>query len=397
MKFEKLKHIVTITKGRKHFLVDSYDKQSARVIQIDDLRNDNLLKYTNDQKGTFADEHDILIVWDGANAGTVGYGKRGFIGSTIARLRKNHPDQYDTAFIGKFLQTQFKHLQSKASGATIPHVNRNSLDSLRVPALKIEDQIRIATVLSKANALIAQRKESLRMLDELLKSTFLEMFGGVATLRNKHLEKLGSYIDFMTSGSRGWAQYYSDQGKPFLRIQNVGKGRLILDDIAYVKPPATAEAIRTKVKAGDLLVSITADLGRTATVPESLGEAYINQHLALIRFKEGLNPVFAAFFYAMPFGYRSIQKKNREGVKAGLNFDDLRSLPIYCPDPRLQSQFAQIVEKVEALKTHDQASLKELENLYGSLSQRAFKGELDLSRMAVQLPAGKSKEKVCRF
>lgn len=63
--------------------------------------------------------------------------------------------------------------------------------------------------------------------------------------------------------------------------------------------------------------------------------------------------------------------------------NDLRNLRVIKPDIAQQSQFAQIVEKVEALKAHYQASLKELENLYGSLSQLAFKGELDLSGMVI--------------
>ena len=134
---------------------------------------------------------------------------------------------------------------------------------------------------------------------------------------------------------------------------------------------------------GDLLISITADLGRTSVVPKDFGEAYINQHLALIRLNKNINPVYAAYFYNMPFGNNAIQRKNRAAVKAGLNFKDINSFPILIPPFPLQNQFAQIVEKTEALKSQYQHSLSELEQLFGSLSQRAFKGELDLSRMEV--------------
>jgi len=107
MKFEKLGNIVTISKGKKPTFSDTPNEDSIRVLQIDDLRNDNNIKYTDDKSGVFANKNDILIAWDGANAGTIGYGKTGFIGSTIAVLRKNNPENFDTVFIGKFLQTQF--------------------------------------------------------------------------------------------------------------------------------------------------------------------------------------------------------------------------------------------------------------------------------------------------
>src|SRR5438876_1039059 len=118
-------------------------------------------------------------------------------------------------------------------------------------------------------------------------------------------ESLGNRIAFITSGSRGWAQYYTNKGAMFLRIQNVGINQLLLDDLAFVQVPDTAEGRRTQVRGGDLLLSITADLGRTAVIPENFPEAYINQHLALLRLKE-LNPVFLAGFISTPGGKAQI-------------------------------------------------------------------------------------------
>jgi len=135
------------------------------------------------------------------------------------------------------------------------------------------------------------------------------MFGDPIEMSRKNLEKLENHIGYLTSGSRGWAKYYSDSGAKFLRIKNVGFGILKDEDVQKVNPPESAESIRTRVKEDDLLISITADLGRTAVIPNGFGEAYINQHLALIRLKKKLNPRYAAFYFAMPFGNRMIQKK----------------------------------------------------------------------------------------
>jgi len=105
MKSEKLKNILSIKKGVKNQITEVVSDNSIRLIQIDDLRNDNNLKFTNDKNGIYVTEDDLLIVWDGANAGTVGYAKEGYIGSTIAVLRKVYPEKYYTPYLGLFLNS----------------------------------------------------------------------------------------------------------------------------------------------------------------------------------------------------------------------------------------------------------------------------------------------------
>lgn len=202
------------------------------------------------------------------------------------------------------------------------------------------------------------------------------MFGDPAQVLTKWpIRKLGTLLDFLTSGSRGWAQYYADSGDLFLRIQNVGHDELLLDDIAYVNAPNSAEAKRTQVEPGDVLLSITADLGRTAVVPEGLGKAYINQHLSILRTRQ-LIPRFLSAYVASPVGQRQVVERNRHGVKAGLNFDDIRSFIVPLPPRELQHEFSRRVTVVERLKTEQRAFLTKLDTLFISLQHRAFRGEL---------------------
>ena len=93
--------------------------------------------------------------------------------------------------------------------------------------------------------------------------------------------KAGELLSFVTSGSRGWAKYYSDTGPLFLRIGNLDHGSISLDlsETQRVQPPSGAEGLRTRVAAGDLLISITADVGMVALAPAEIEEAYINQHV----------------------------------------------------------------------------------------------------------------------
>ena len=177
-------------------------------------------------------------------------------------------------------------------------------------------------------------------------------------------ETLQERIQFLTSGSRGWAKYYSDDGELFITIKNVKDCKINLDDVQHVRPPHEAEASRTRVQAGDLLVSVTADLGRTGVVSDELAQqsAYINQHLMLVRLDRTFyNPLFVAYFMESFFGKTQFAKKNMTGVKAGLNFDSMRSFRLFRPPIDKQNEFVAFVQQVDKSKFAVQESIKLLE------------------------------------
>ena len=102
MEYIKVKDLFTIKKGKKVEQLEQTDG-TIRCIQIDDLRNNENLKYCKkDTRYVYSKIDDIIIAWDGANAGTIGYRLNGAIGSTLAVLRKNN-DDFDTEYCGLFL------------------------------------------------------------------------------------------------------------------------------------------------------------------------------------------------------------------------------------------------------------------------------------------------------
>ena len=265
---------------------------------------------------------------------------------------------------------------SRCSGANLPRLSPRQLASFQVPLPPLAEQKRIAGILDATDALRAKRREALVQLDTLLQSTFLDMFGDpVTNPKEWEVISVGDKIDFLTSGSRGWAKYYADDGDTFIRIQNLKDGHLDLGDIAFVNAPESAEARRTRVQPGDVLLSITADLGRTAVVPDGIAKAHINQHLAILRFTN-LNPVFVSHQLASKGGQAQFERLNREGVKAGLTFNDVKRIRLTNPPPDLQHDFAAIVESIENQKASQRAHLAELDTLFASLQSRAFRGDL---------------------
>ena len=186
---------------------------------------------------------------------------------------------------------------------------------------------------------------------------------------------LSEYIVFLTSGSRGWSQYFTDSGEYFITIKNVKNCKITLQDVQCVTPPDNAEAKRTRVQENDLLISITADLGRTGIVTKKIAEhgAYINQHLTCIRLKQDkLNPLYVAYYMESDAGKEQFIAKNQSAVKAGLNFNAINSLKLMVPPLALQNQFAAFVERVDQQKQTVQQSLEKLELMKKVLMQEYF-------------------------
>lgn len=279
-------------------------------------------------------------------------------------------------YLWQYLKYQRPKLLATGRGGTQANINAAMVKAILIPLPPLDEQRRIAAILDKADDLRAKRREAIAKLDTLAQSIFIDMFGDpVTNPRQWQVVTVGDEIDFLTSGSRGWAKYYADNGDTFIRIQNLKNGRLDLSDIAFVNAPESAEAKRTRVKPGDVLLSITADLGRTAIVPDGISKAHINQHLAILRFTT-LNPVFVSYQLASRGGQSQFSRLNREGVKAGLNFNDVKRIRLTKPLLDLQLRFASVVESTEQHKARLRNHLAEQNALFASLQQRAFKGEL---------------------
>jgi type I restriction enzyme, S subunit len=189
-------------------------------------------------------------------------------------------------------------------------------------------------------------------------------------------------FDFITSGSRGWARYYSDSGATFLRIGNLDHDSIDLDlrDIQKVSLPNTTEGMRTLVAKNDILISITADVGMIGLVPGNIGEAYINQHISLARPVELINARYLAWFLASQSGQKQFTDLQRGATKMGLGLDDIKCINV--PLPPLQEQEKIVMEiqrQLTIAKNQNELSdhsLHRISRLRQSILEEAFQGRL---------------------
>lgn len=189
-------------------------------------------------------------------------------------------------------------------------------------------------------------------------------------------------FSFVTSGSRGWAQYYADVGPIFVRIGNLDHGSIELDlsDVQRVRPPKGLEQKRTALREGDILISITADVGMIGLVPAQFGVAHINQHIALARPVDPWYTRYLAWYLASEAAQAQFQALQRGATKVGLGLEDIKSVSI--PFPPWEEQ-CEIVRRLESLlkiaeesKNRLAAASKHSDNLQQTILAKAFRGEL---------------------
>jgi type I restriction enzyme S subunit len=179
---------------------------------------------------------------------------------------------------------------------------------------------------------------------------------------------VGELCGFVTSGSRGWASHYSDEGAVFIRIGNLDHEAIGLDmrSIRHVRPPAGAESDRTCVRSQDILVSVTADVGMIGVVPDGFGAAYINQHIALCRPLNGLYSPYIAWFLTSRRGQKQFKDMQRGATKVGLGLNDVRNATV--PIAPLPEQH-RIVEKIEELFSDLDAGVASLQRAKANLKR----------------------------
>ena len=413
-------------------------------VNIQAFEKGTITSYTDGEKCNFCSENDFLMVWDGSRFGLIGKGIKGATGSTLMKI--NFPG-IENHFAYYFLKSKYLEINSKPKGTGTPHVNPDLLWNYIFPIAPLPEQRAIVSKIEQLFSDLDNGIENFEKAQEQLKRyrqsvlkiacegklvpTEAELAradgrdyepAGVLLARilkerrekwevekkrkgrksAKYKEPAASDVSdlpglpegwcwttgdaifwFVTSGSRGWAKYYSDSGPIFLRVGNLDHDSTAIDlsNIQRVQPPAGAEGNRTCIIVGDVLISITADIGMIALVPEDIEEAYINQHVALARPVSTISPSYLAWFLSsQEGGQKQFLKLQRGATKMGLGLDDIRAVNV--PLPPLPEQRRIVTELERRLSLCDKMeatiaeSFEKAESLRQSILKKSFEGKL---------------------
>ncbi|MCA2711522.1 MAG: restriction endonuclease subunit S [Microcystis sp. M015S2] len=274
-------------------------------------------------------------------------------------------------------------IEALGSGTTFKEVSKGIVERFIIPLPPLEEQRRIAAILDKADGVRRKRKEAIRLTDELLKSTFLEMFGDpVTNPKGWEVRELGDCVKDIESG---WSpKCDTRQAEPeewgVLKLGAVTYGHFNPDENKAMLPDDVPRQ-ELEIKTGDLLVTRknTYELvGASAFVQMTRPKLMLPDLIFRLRLIDGIDPVYV--WQTLSQKTMRLKLSGLAGGTAGsmpnISKARLRTLPFPVPPQLLQLKYREIFNQFWLKKEHQKESEEISENLFNSLLQKAFRGEL---------------------
>ncbi len=291
----------------------------------------------------------------------------------------------DPAYFAHYFQTESyrAYVSSVAAGTNINNLKKDHLDEIAILLPPIEEQRRIAAVLDAADALRAKRRQALAKLDSLSEAIFIEMFGDPVTnplgwRNDRVLAEVAEVRSGITKGRKTRGAPLT--AVPYLAVVNVQDGFIALDPLKSIDATA-AEVKKYALHVDDILLTEGGDpdkLGRGAVWHGQVEPCIHQNHVFRVRLADnGMTPEFLSRLLGSQRGKRYFLRmaKQTTGI-ASINMTQLRAFPLLEPPRAAQDEFCKRLSWVQAAEATLQHSADQLDALFASLQQRAFRGEL---------------------
>ena len=256
------------------------------------------------------------------------------------------------------------------------------LKEQKIPLPPLAEQKRIAGILDAADVLRAKRRESIEQLDALLQSAFLDMFGDpITNPKGWELYTLPNIAEKFCDGPFGSnlkSAHYVESGVRVIRLQNIGVGEMIDDDLAFISHDHYASLPRNHCKPGDVIIGTLGEPNlRACIIPKRLLQALNKADCLLLRVDSTrATPDYITWLLNNRSTVNKALELVRGQTRGRISLGRLKELPIPIPPLNIQQQFSRLVKSKEHLKKVIQSHLTEIDTLFSSLQHRAFNGEL---------------------
>ena len=292
----------------------------------------------------------------------------------------------DAKFFYRFLQSNMHLIESGFRGAGLQHVSKKHLEHLELPIGSEVDRARINAILDKADGLRRKRRRASELAADFLRSAFLHLFGDPANNPHrfdieviaKHLSKERAGTQSGPFGSALKKHEYVESGVPVWGVDNVQHNEFVAKAKLFITEKKFEQLERYRVLPGDVLISRAGTVGRMCIAKPTTSRSIISTNLVRVVLETGtlLPEYFVALFTYLPHRLGALKANNKDNAFTFLNPKTLKALEIPIPPMEQQIKFKRLSEKTDGhlLKMNEQ--LCGLEDLFQSLSQRAFRGEL---------------------
>ena len=343
-------------------------KESGKNIIIDQGQNE-IAGYTNNEEGLFEDIPALIF---GDHTRCIKYiNKPFYIGADGVKILKI-----------KLEKANYKYWYYALKNINIPNTGYNRhfkwLKGLSFKKHTLIEQQKIVDKLDIISVLINQRQLQLKLLDDLIKARFVEMFGNpILNDKRWRMDKLKKITYKIGSGAtpKGGKESYVEDGISLIRSMNVHDNRFIYNELAHITDVQASQLKNVIVNENDVLFNITgASITRTCIVPLDVLPARVNQHVCIIRPDKNINAIFLCHLLqsnVLKSQLIDIGESNG-ATRQAITKQQLEQLMIICPPIELQNQFADFVKEVDKSKFEVKKSLEKTQQLYESLMQKYF-------------------------
>lgn len=371
----------------KAFKPEQWHDEGLPIIRIQNL-NDPEKDYNYHSEEIEPRYHvfdgDILIAWS-ASLGVYEWDRgdaylNQHIFKTIFKT-----DYVDKDYFKYMLGLKIEQVEEHLRGSTMKHINKGDFEDLKIPLPPLQTQKKIAAVLDKADSLRQKRRQTIEKLDELIPAVFQDQF--VNTSKEFKKVNLKDICEKITDGTHQSPNYISE-GIPFLFVSNIKNDVIDFNTDKYISEKEYQELYkRTPIKVGDILLSTVGSYGNPVIV-KTKQKFMFQRHIAYLKpIHEKVDYVYLYGAIKSSFVQQQIEREVRGVAQKTLNLTQLKDIEIFLPPIDLQKKFSSTIRKIEGLKNIKLNSLSELDDLFNSLLQKAFNGELNFSNTEEQLLA----------
>ncbi len=326
---------------------------------------------------------DTLLITCIGNIGRVGILQYdGSSNQQITGIKFNSNIDVDYAYF--WFRKNSHHLIYRANKAIVPILNNSQLREIKIEYPPLPVQKQIAEILEKADQAKQKRKEANKLTEQCLQSAFIEMFGDpVKNPKGWEMKKLGDFIGYIGDiGSNGSNENVSknlvmvnkEDYAIMVRTVNLSSNDFT-KNLKYVSKTTYEYFSKSKIYGGEIIMNKIGSAGDFWIMPNFGRPVSLGLNQLVIR-PRALNTVYLYYYLSTNYGQVNIKSQIRGAITKSITKSAVKNLPLLYPPLSFQQQFAELVQKTETLKEKQKASEKELENLFNSLMQKAFKGEL---------------------
>jgi len=286
--------------------------------------------------------------------------------------------QFSTSYLSRFLS--WYNPSKLILDSAYPSIRLEDINNLKIPLPPLDQQKQIASILDTADAYRQKTKALIDKYDALTQSLFLDMFGDSWLNPNnfplKMLRDLVNDGKIITYGIVQAGEHI-DNGIPYIRTGDIKDGKIITKGLKRTSNEIAQAYKRSKCSAGDIIMSIRATVGTIAFLPNSLHGANLTQGTARISTdKNKANPIYLFHCIKSEGIQLKINRQTKGATFREITLTRLRTIKVPIPPLVLQNQFAERIKAIEAKKALAQKELNKADELFNSLLQQAFKGEL---------------------